>query len=83
MMRSLNSWTSEVENVASICIRTLYLLLDRRPCPEQVCIVPASSVCVLDFLQVEFHNTSPGDYEDVFIKAGDSETRTGLAQKKQ
>ena len=30
-----------------------------------------------------FHNTSPGDYEDTFIKAGDSETRTGLALKKQ
>ena len=26
---------------------------------------------------------SPGDYEGTFIKAGDSEIRKGLAQKKQ
>ena len=26
---------------------------------------------------------SPGDYKDTFVKAGDSETRKGLAEKKQ
>ena len=26
---------------------------------------------------------SPGDYEDAFVKVGDSETREDLAQKKQ
>ena len=26
-----------------------------------------------------FNNTSPGDYEDTFSKAGDNETRKGLA----
>ena len=26
---------------------------------------------------------SPGDYKDIFIKAGDNETRKGQAQKKQ
>ena len=38
---------------------------------------------VLDFVWEIFHNPSPGDYEDPFIKAGDSGTRKGLAWKKQ
>ena len=41
------------------------------------------SVAVSDYVQESFHNTNPGDYEATCIKAGDSETRKGLAQKKQ
>ena len=33
---------------------------------------------VLDFMEQRFHNMSPGDFESVFIKAGDSETKGGL-----
>ena len=36
---------------------------------------------VLDFVQEKFHNTSPGDFESMFIKAGDSETKEGLKIK--
>ena len=61
----------------------MLLLTDRGPGPEQVCLGPASSMWVLDFMWERFHNTSPGDYEDTFIKAGDNETRKGSAQKKQ
>ena len=41
----------------------------------------ACSVRVLDFVQERFHNTSPGDFESMFIKAGDSETKEGLKIK--
>ena len=41
------------------------------------------SVWILDFVWERFHNTSPGDYEGTFIKAGDSKTRKGLAKRKQ
>ena len=33
----------------------------------------------LDFEQERFHNMSPGDYEEAFIKAWDNETRKVLA----
>ena len=46
--------------------------------PEQVCLRPACSVWVLDFMQQRFHNMSPIDFESAFIKAGDSETKEGL-----
>lgn len=51
------------------------MLLDTGPCPEQVGI-RTDSMCVLD-------NTRPSDYEGVFIIAGDSKTRKGLAYKRQ
>ena len=35
-------------------------------------------VWVLDFMQERFHNTRPGDFESMLVKAGDSETRKGL-----
>ena len=43
--------------------------------------VPRAScrVWVPDFVQERFHNMSLGDYDDAFIKSGDSETRKGLA----
>ena len=41
------------------------------------------SVWVLDFVQERLHNVSPGDHEDTFMKAGDSDTRKGLAQRKK
>ena len=50
------------------------------PGSEWVCLVPASSVWVLDFMQEKCHNRSPGDFESMFIKAGNSETRKGLGQ---
>ena len=45
--------------------------------PEQACLRPAYSVWVLDLLQQRFHNRSPGDFESMFIKAGDSKTKEG------
>ena len=45
--------------------------------------LPRASVGVLDFVKERFHSTSPGDCEDVFTEAGDSETKQGLAQGKQ
>ena len=36
------------------------------------------NVWVLDFVQKKFPDTSPGDFESVFIKAGASETQEGL-----
>ena len=38
----------------------------------------ACSVWVPDFVQQRFNNMSPGDFDCMFIKAGDSETRKGL-----
>ena len=32
---------------------------------------------VLDFVQGRFHNTCPGDFESLLIKAGDNETKEG------
>ena len=55
----------------------------QRPGPEWVCLGPVGSMWVLDFAWEGFHNMSPGDYEDLFIKVADSETRKGLTQKKQ
>ena len=40
-------------------------------------------VGVLGFMQERFHNPSPGDFEGVFIRAGDRESRKGLREKKQ
>ena len=45
--------------------------------PEWVGLGPADNVWVLDFVQERFHNTSPGDFWGMFIKAGDSETKEG------
>ena len=39
---------------------------------------PASSVGVLDFVQERFHNTSLGDFENMFIKTVVSEAKEGL-----
>lgn len=33
---------------------------------------------VLNFMQKGFLSTSPGDFEDIFIKVGDSEIKEGL-----
>ena len=33
---------------------------------------------VIDFVQERFHNMSPGDFESMCIKAGDSEAKEGL-----
>ena len=57
------------------------MLSERGPGPEVVCPRPACSVWVLDFVQEILHNTSPGDFQRLFIKAGDSETRLGLDEK--
>ena len=45
---------------------------------EQVCLGPAGSVWILDFMQERSHDMSLGDFESMFIKAEDSETRKGL-----
>lgn len=37
---------------------------------------------LLDFTKEGFHNTSPGDFEDTFIKAGYSVTKEGLRAEK-
>ena len=37
---------------------------------------------VLDVIQKRFRNTSRGDFESTFIKAGDSETKEELRIKK-
>ena len=50
---------------------------------EQVCLRPAYSVWVLDFMQEIFHDMTPGDFESMLTKAEDSETRKGLGQKKR
>ena len=57
------------------------MLPDRRSAPDWVCLGPATSVWVLTSCRKDF--TSPGDYEGMFIKAGDSETRKDLALKQQ
>ena len=44
---------------------------------EQVFLGLDCSVWVLDFVWKRFHNTSPGDFESMFIKAG---ANTGAAQ---
>ena len=58
-------------------------LTGRGPVPERVLLGPAGHAWVLDIVQERFHNTSPGGYEGTSIKAGDSDTRKGLALKKQ
>lgn len=42
------------------------------PGPEQVCLGPAGSMWVPDFVQKWFYNVSPSDFESMFYKAGDS-----------
>ena len=37
---------------------------------EVVCLRPASNAWVLDFMQERVHNTSSGDFDGTFIKAG-------------
>ena len=46
--------------------------------PERVRLGLADSVWVLSFVQERFHNSSPGDSESRFSRAGDSETKEGL-----
>ena len=58
------------------------MLLNRDPA-QWVCLGQACSVWVLDFVQEKFHNTSPSDFEKMFVKAEDSETRKALGQKTQ
>ena len=58
------------------------LLLDKGPGPDWACLGPAVG-CGFLTVQERFHTTSPGDYEDPFIKAEDSEPRKSLAQKEQ
>ena len=53
------------------------LLPERNP-PQLVCLQLADSVWVLDSVQESFQNRSPGDFESIFIKAADSETKEGL-----
>lgn len=48
------------------------LLLEKGPGPERVCLGSAGSVGVLNFAQESFQNMSPGDFERMFIKVGDS-----------
>ena len=47
--------------------------------PERVCLRLASSVWLLDFMWERFHNMSTGDFQSMFTKAGDSETRQELS----
>ena len=42
---------------------------------RQVCPGTVWNVWALDFVQERFHDTSPGDFESTFIKAGDSKTK--------
>lgn len=63
-------------NRAITCSSYIMVMLpERGPGPEQVCLGPAGSEWVLDFVQKRFQ--SPGNYETTFIKAGDGETRKG------
>ncbi|KAF6131180.1 hypothetical protein HJG60_008050 [Phyllostomus discolor] len=48
------------------------------PGPEQVCLRPACSVWVLDFMQDRFQCAGPGGFEILFVKAEDSERKEGL-----
>ena len=43
-----------------------------------VCPGTVWNAWALDFMQESFHERSPGDFESMFIKAGDSETKKGL-----
>ena len=61
----------------------MFLLLGRGPGPEWVCLGPAGSVRVFDFVQERLHPMSPGDTEGTFIKAGDSEIRKAEQRKQQ
>ena len=47
------------------------------PGPEWVCLEPAVVCGALTLFKIDF--TSPVDRENTFIKAGDNETRKGLA----
>ena len=40
--------------------------------------LPQASSWVLDFRQERFHHMDPVDFERMFIKVGDSETKKGL-----
>lgn len=48
----------------------LLLLPTRRPGPWWIWLEPASSVCVLDFMQEKFHSRSLGNYEGMLLKMG-------------
>ena len=54
------------------------MLPERGPGPRQASIWVASSAWILDSVQEEFLKRIPGDFENMFIKAGDSETQVGL-----
>ena len=47
-------------------------------CPGPAAGLPRTGMWVLDFMKERFYNTSPSDFESMFIKAGYSETRKGL-----
>ena len=64
--------------VIIVVIGKVQSVTGKGPGLEQVCLGPASSAWALDFMQEIFHNTSPGDFESTFIKAGDSEMKEGL-----
>ena len=42
------------------------------------CSASGRSVWLPDFVQEGFHSTSSGDFENTFMKAGDSETKERL-----
>ena len=43
-----------------------------------MCLRPTGGEWVLDFVEETFHNTGPGDFDSMFIKTGDHETKEGL-----
>ena len=47
-------------------------------CPGPAAGLPRTGMWVLDFMKERFYNTSPSDFESMFIRAGDSETKEGL-----
>ena len=49
---------------------------------EWVCLGSADSMWILDSMQERFHNMSPTDFESMFIKPGDSQTK-GLRYRKE
>ena len=59
----------------------LKLLLDGFLSQKWVYLRPTLGSCmwVHVFLSERFPNNSLGDYEDVFIKSGDNETKNGLS----
>ena len=59
----------------------MYLVSAERDWVKAVLPQHSLGVCVLDFMQEGFQDTGPGDFENIFIKAWDSETKEGLRIK--